>query len=247
MMYNKNFIVVVKCNGSILRERDDTVYLPFGSEYSILLKNKDARRALVEIEVDGENVLNGHKLVINGNESQEIKGFMKNMNKTNKFKFINKTEEIQEHRGDRIDDGMVRVTYQFEQTWSYHQPYTITYTTPAVCDDIKFTYGSISRNGTACYSCSSSNIQSSNNCSAPISNEGITVKGELTDQNYTQTNIGQLEAEINTIVLQLKGQTSENTVVKTPLTVKTKIICETCGRKNKSFNKYCFNCGTYLN
>ena len=86
-----------------------------------------------EIEVDGENVLNGHKLVVNGNESQEIKGFMKNMNKTNKFKFINKTEEIQEHRGDRIDDGMVRVTYQFEQAWSCYQPYIVNYsTTPTV-------------------------------------------------------------------------------------------------------------------
>ena len=145
---------------------------------------------------------------------------------------------------------MVRVTYQFEQAWSCYQPYIVNYsTTPTVSDNIKFTWDSKSINGTVCssYTVSSNDIQASNTCSAPMSNEGITVKGELTDQNYTQTNIGQLEAEINTIVLQLKGQTSENTVIKTPLTVKTKIICETCGRKNKSLNKYCFNCGTYLN
>ncbi len=45
MMYKQNFVVVVKCNGKILREQDsDVVYLPFGAEYSILLKNKDSRR-----------------------------------------------------------------------------------------------------------------------------------------------------------------------------------------------------------
>lgn len=139
MMYRNNFVAVIKCEGRILRERDNgNVYLPFGSEYSVLLKNKDCRRTLVEIEVDGVNVLNGSKLILGGNEEQEITGFMRDMSKTNRFKFIHKTKEIQNHRGDRIDDGLVRISYQFENAqqpiiyknpdpWPNPYPWTTTY------------------------------------------------------------------------------------------------------------------------
>ena len=115
MMYKNNFVVVVKCNGQILREQGSTVYLPYGSEYSILLKNKDTRKASVGIEVDGRDALNGNRLIIGGNSTEEVKGFMRNMRKTNRFKFIKKTREIQKHRGDKIDDGLIRVTYRFEK------------------------------------------------------------------------------------------------------------------------------------
>jgi len=37
MMYSNQFVVSIKCNNNIMRENKDVVYLPFGSEYSILL------------------------------------------------------------------------------------------------------------------------------------------------------------------------------------------------------------------
>jgi hypothetical protein len=244
MVYKNNFVVVVKCNGRILREHDgNNIYLPFGSNYSILLKNKDARRALVEIEVDGKNVLNGHKLIVDGNTSQEIKGFMRNMKKTNKFKFINKTKDIQNYRGDRIDDGLIRVTYQFEEVveapikplWSpgnydvYHDLKKGGQTQPGNFDVAYFS---------AC-SCSTDSF-------SPRHDEGITVKGDKVSQNYSYGDIGSLEAAIHTIVLQLIGKTKSRKRVKRPITVKTKISCGTCGRRNRATNKFCYNCGTYL-
>jgi len=254
MMYKNNFVAVVKCKGKILRERNGgSVYLPFGAEYSILIKNKDARRALVDIEVDGENVMNGHKLIVDGNETQEIKGFMRNMKKTNRFKFIHKTKEIQRHRGDRIDDGLVRVTYQFEKQQA--EPITITYTdfpSQRKCKgnptadwtyyDSHTSVGNSIHDGASVYNCSFSN----NRSFAPQADEGITVKGEKITQNYSYGDIGALESAIHTIVLHLKGQTRRKKVVKKAMTVKTKLGCSTCGRKNKSTNKFCHNCGTYL-
>lgn len=249
MMYKNNFVVVVKCKGKILRERDGgSVYLPFGAEYSILLKNKDASRALVDIEVDGENVMNGHKLIVEGNETQEIKGFMRDMRKTNRFKFIHKTKEIQEHRGDRIDDGLVRVTYQFEK--KHVEPITITFDsfpTQRKCKrspSVDWTYCD-SRTSVSNNSDNSVYFSSFNNA-APVSDEGITVKGEKITQNYNYGDIGALESAIHTIVLHLKGQTQKKKVVKKAMTVRTKLGCSTCGRKNKSTNKFCHNCGTYI-
>jgi hypothetical protein len=248
-MYKNNFVAVIKNGGKILRERSGIVYLPFGSEYSILLKNKDARRANVTIEVDGQDVLNGHSLIVDGNESQEIKGFMRNMSRTNKFRFIKKTKEIQEHRGDRIDDGLVRVTYQFEEPIRF----------PIIKEISKRDFWDDSDGGTNWYynhpsttggTFNSVNYCSSNSCEsksfAPRVDEGITVKGEDITQNYQHGSIGFLEPEISTIILQLRGQTATSKKVNKPVTVKTRLKCSTCGRRNKSTNRYCYNCGTYL-
>lgn len=236
-MYKQNFVVVIKCDGKILRECDnDSVFLPFGAEYSIMLKNKDARKASVLIEVDGQNVLNGHNLIMNGNETQEIKGFMRDMSKTNRFRFIEKTKEIQKHRGDKIDDGLVRVTYQFEKQ-------------PTVWDNNCFPTklrGTDSWSGpdtgrwanyTYCFYSSHS--------TAPNIDEGITVKGTKIDQTFCYGDIGELETSVNTIVLHLLGE-RKNKPLNTPLTVKSKLSCPTCGRKNRSTNNFCYNCGTYL-
>ena len=253
MMYKQNFVVVVKCNGQILRERNGgSVYLPFGTEYSIMLKNKDARKALVTIEVDGENVLNGHSLIMNGNDTQEIKGFMRNMNKTNRFKFIKKTREIQKHRGDRLDDGLVRVTYQFEKS----EPITINYrssfpTNLKGTDSWNEPYTRCFYNDSANFSRTNEVISAScfcnfNQSSAPNADEGITVKGEKISQAFCYGDIGELETDIHTIILHLKGQTKKKRALKKPLTVKSKLRCGTCGRKNRSTNKFCYNCGTYL-
>ena len=114
-MYHEGLVVVVKSNGKILRENKDEVYLPFGSEYAILLKNLETRKALVKISIDGADVLDGNSLIIDPNTETNLEGFMKGSIAKNKFKFIKKTKEISDHRGDRIDDGIIRVEYWFEQ------------------------------------------------------------------------------------------------------------------------------------
>ncbi len=46
--------------------------------------------------------------------------------------------------------------------------------------------------------------------------------------------------------MEEKTQTSIVEPVETPLTVKTKISCITCGRTNSSIYNYCTECGTAL-
>ena len=94
MVYNEKFVVVVKCNGKILREIGDVVTLPFGSEYSILLKNLGTRTAVADISVDGKNIMDGSKVIVPVNQDVEIEGFVDGLRTTNKFKFIEKTDQI---------------------------------------------------------------------------------------------------------------------------------------------------------
>jgi len=116
MIYKNQFVCAVKCNGSILREIDGAVILPFGCEYTLLLKNLESRKASVKINIDGQDVIYNSSLIIGPNKEVELRGFLKEgLVAKNGFKFIQKTKEIIEHRGDKLDDGLIRVEFVFEK------------------------------------------------------------------------------------------------------------------------------------
>lgn len=113
-MYSNKMAFAVKVNGKVLREFKDKVYIPFGSEYSLLIKNLHTVRALVTIEIDGKSVNDGG-FIVSPNSEFELERFVKNLNKGNRFKFIERTGKIEEHRGVKMDDGLIRIEYQFEK------------------------------------------------------------------------------------------------------------------------------------
>ena len=115
MMYNNKFVATVKSGGKVLREVGDTVYLPFGCEYSILLKNLNTVRAEVRITIDDEDVLGGNSIIVNANSDLELERFLKDLNKGNRFKFIERTASVEQHRGVGSSDGIVRIEWQFER------------------------------------------------------------------------------------------------------------------------------------
>lgn len=116
-MYNNKLVACVKANGKVLREDKDTVYLPFGSEYSLLIKNLNTVRALASIVIDGTDVLDGEKLVIPANGEVDLQRFIQNGNqdKGHRFKFVERTSKVEQHRGVGAVDGLIQVTFQFEK------------------------------------------------------------------------------------------------------------------------------------
>lgn len=115
-MYNQKLVASIKANGKILREFKDTVFVPFGQEYSLLLKNLNTVRAVVNVFIDGENAVPGG-LVIDPGRSVDLERWIKNGNLTegNRFRFIERTAKIEEGpRGIKEEDGLIRVEYQFE-------------------------------------------------------------------------------------------------------------------------------------
>jgi len=116
-MYQSKLVASLKANGKILREFKDTVYIPFGSEYSFLIKNLNTTRALVNVFIDGENVIDGG-LVLNAGQEVDLERYVKNGNLSegNRFKFIERTSAIENGpRGTKLEDGLVRIEFQFER------------------------------------------------------------------------------------------------------------------------------------
>ncbi len=116
-MYESKLVASLKANGKILREFKDTVYIPFGSEYSFLLKNLNTTRALVNVFIDGEDMTPGG-LVLNAGQEVDLERSIKGNNLTegNRFKFIERTGAIENGpRGVKLEDGLVRIEFQFEK------------------------------------------------------------------------------------------------------------------------------------
>lgn len=117
-MYQDKLAVAIKHNGKILRENKDLVQLPFGSEFSVLVKNLNSRRVKFSLHIDGTDVLGGTDIIVNANSEIEMKRFIRNgnMNEGNAFKFIERSESIENGpRGIKVDDGVVRVEFWFEK------------------------------------------------------------------------------------------------------------------------------------
>jgi len=265
MVYQNKLVVVVKCNGRVLREQGEFVTLPFGSEYSLLFKNLNSQRCVIEVEIDGVDVLDGNQIVISANSENEIKGFMKGSNVTNAFKFIQKTQEIADHRGDKIDDGFIRISYQFEEVVQTFYRNTIIHDHHHVDHHHNIFHTSTPVYGT-CRGITGQSVGSSQLSHEPRAtaessvvmdsldasyelpdislDEGVTVKGSEQEQKFKSTSVGSLTS-VETLIIRLKGTTSKGKV-HTPITIQTKLICETCGKSSKSSIKFCPDCGTFL-
>jgi hypothetical protein len=248
MMYNQKLVASIKSKGKVLREFKDTVYIPFASEYSILLKNLNVTRAVVNVFIDGENVVPGG-LVIDPGRTVDLERWIKNGNLSegNKFKFIERTQAIEDGpRGIGIEDGLIRVEYQFEiprpilniPTWNSS---TLTRGISGSTGDWASPMG-------ATYSTNASlnsfNVTAS---AASFQNEtGITVPGSKSTQSFQHVTVGALESTVHNIVLKLVGDLGNNKPVEKPVTVKHKPKCVTCGKQNKAHAKFCVECGTAL-
>ncbi len=254
-MYGNKLAAAIKVDGKVLREFKDTVHIPFGSEYAITLKNLNTTRAVVNVYIDGENVVpNG--LVLNAGQSIDLERSIKNNNLTegNRFKFIERTGSVEQHRGIGIEDGLVRIEYQFEIPRPIFQV-NPGWITASGYETKIYPQGGILRNTSADWAapagsvtCSASlnsvthdsfNLQASG---ASYQNEvGITVPGSKSTQSFQTTTVGALESATYNLVFKLFGGT-----VPKPITVKHKPKCVTCGKQNKATAKFCTECGTAL-
>ncbi len=260
MMYNHKLAVALKSAGKVLREFGETIYIPFGSEYSVLIKNLNSVRALVKIEIDGVDVGDGTKFIVDPNSNVELERFIKNSNlkNGNRFKFIERSDSIEQHRGVGVEDGLIRVEFNFEKVVSFIPDRSHGWNNRnnnlndrndnwynnrhGLNGDITF-INSVTRQTTAN---TSNNVNYTADISTNVNDVGITVPGSVSNQQFQDADWFPIETETHVIMLQMLGQTENNQQVTKPVTVKAKPKCVTCGITNKATSKFCTECGTAL-
>lgn len=261
MVYQNKFVVAIKVHGQILREDGDTVALPFGAEYSVLVKNLNAVRAQFKLSIDGAETTSGGWIVVSANGSVEMERFIKdgNWDSGNRFKFIERTAEVEAHRGVKADDGLVRVEYRVEVVRPvipvpHYEPYPVPWLPPHPPPrppfyprpPIRPRYG-ITGPARAASLGASSGKREVGRLVPPSrrlrSDVGITVPGSISDQRFVPAEFFQT-GNSEVIVLRLRGHIGAKPVTS-PITVKTQAVCSTCGKKSKP-GQFCQRCGTAL-
>lgn len=239
MMYSSNLAAALIVDGKVLREFGDVVYMPFGSEYSIRLKNLNNKRALVKIEIDGEEVT-GSGIVVDAFKSVDLERFIRNGNLSqgNRFKFVERSHKIEEHRGIKTEDGIISIRYEFEAVKSY--PISKGLSTPA---DL-YSMGISATTATTRSLPSPQSVLV--NSSLPVNDTGITVEGSISNQSFSTTRWGGSDGHKHVLNLRVLGETEDNLKIRQPVTVKTKLECKTCGTVNPATAKFCSECGTSL-
>ena len=256
-MYSQKMVAAIKVDGRILRENKDVVTLPFGTEYNIFLKNLSTVRALVQVFIDGDDITDGLGVIIYANSHLELERSIRkgNFEKGNRFRFIERTEQIEEHRGIGLEDGLIRIEYRFEKpsTVYSHNYWPIQYaplyqaqwynsgTIFSGIGIVSKTNGTLPMSSSKAMNCSCNSVS---NCMC-MSETGITVPGSESSQKFTQGAWFNTEDQNNVIVFKLVGE-SDGCMVMRPLTVDRKPICVTCGTVNSSRHSYCSRCGTAL-
>lgn len=258
MAYSDKMVVVLKHDGKVLRDVQGTVKLPFGSEYTVLVKNLNSVRGAIALDIDGKDALSGYRIILEANEEFELRGFMEPDGVVrHAFRSIQKTQEIAAHRGDRIDDGLLRVTFEFERpSEPAVSPYINTAPWFKVIGGTTTANRPASSNGFSSFSTPDvswfvsqepaymARAFCAEDTSEPAPEEVITVKGSDQHQTFGVTSFSG-DGVKHVIVFKLVGEAAEKPV-QAPVYVKTKIECPTCGRPCKSHFKFCTNCGTRL-
>ncbi len=229
-MYSGNFVVAVICNGQVSTEtKDGVVALPFGSEYTIRLRNKHARRAVAKVFIDDESVTEDG-IVVPANNFVDLERFV---GKAVRFKFVSADsgEAIEFGKNNRTDgsNGVVRVEWRLERERLSFVP-----TSPL--------YGrSFTKSGASGQSCNASGGEKMS--ARRKLSEGCTVEGGYSNQNFTTVHIDLEDAAPVIIQLILKGY-------EVPKQERVVVVgyCENCGQKaHRKTSKFCSKCGHKLN
>jgi hypothetical protein len=264
MTYKKNFVLAVKVNGKILRESGEEVQLPFGSEYSVLLKNLNPVRAMAQISIDGKEATTW--LVLPANGEMEVERFLRsdNLKQGNRFKFIERTQVVEDHRGVQLEDGLLRVEFKKEyvvempkivEHHTYYHDYWPYHIRPFIPYNSSCTWSSNISNGTrslgalnkSLSSVQAQNMMTSAQCSKQVDENtaGITAPGAVSNQQFVNVSGFQTEAS-EVLTLKLIGKHGRVDVQR-PVTVDLRATCQTCGKRAyKSSAKFCQDCGASL-
>lgn len=229
MVYSNKFVMCVLVNGTPQSElANGTVLLPFNTEYVLRFRNKNNRRAVVKIAIDGENV-SENGFIVPANDFVDIK---RPANKDAAFKFVSLDS------ADAIDHGKngpnpekikgtieARFYLEKERRVSLHDVYIQQYPDwaksntvygksplrtyqPSVFGVARCLSGPCSKDQPAV---GESNFKT---CSTPIPKDGCTVEGTTTGQNFSTTHI-ECEDTCTTLKIFLQGLTKAIKVKKT--------------------------------
>ena len=119
MAFANSYVASILVNDKPQREFNSNgkrmVKMPFNSEYKIRLKNQTSLKTLVNITIDGAQVVYGdeHQIVLNPKQSLDLERFIIELDKGNKFKFVKQGLLGKEGHFDPTTNDLGKIRVEF--------------------------------------------------------------------------------------------------------------------------------------
>jgi len=183
-----SFVVNVFQDNDPVKEIDGIVIVPFDSEYQLLLKNNNDRKAIAKVTIDGTNISTHGDVVIPAMSSIKLERFITDsLDKGKRFKFV-ALDNPEVDDPTRAENGLIRVEFQLEEKREY-----IIYDSPPYYFGEDYRLFTVLNDGF--------NYAHTTNTSAE---PGATIGGSNSDQKFHKVDID-LEDEVWVIELRMKG------------------------------------------
>lgn len=250
-MYNNGFVLAVRVGDKFVEENLDNFVVPFDSEYSIRLKNRNDRKAVVKLYIDGEEVNKLGKFIMDANGTLDLERFVSDLNEGRKFKFVPVSSAGVKDKNNG-ENGIIEARFRLVKpvsqpilynTWDSFKKYEplrdgnswYCCDTEMYKDDkLSCSFGGTTSYNTS-YSCSLTNTSS---IQPSFGEKGATIEGDRSSQKFSYSYIGELEPQETVIRVKLYG-TSDPEVKR----YYTKIYCPKCSKKYGDSDIYCSGCG----
>jgi hypothetical protein len=264
-MYQNGFVLAVRVGDRFVEEKNSNQFVvPFNTEYSLRLKNRNDRKAVARVYIDGEEVNKLGSFVLDPNSELDLERFVDKLDKGNKFKFVPLSDSRVKDKNDG-ENGFVEARFQLVKPVEkpiiydhhyhhhhhhgpyYHWPYYGPYWNSG--SSITLSGGTGGGTVSSNFTCNSMDsvmdagdaepLMASNCCSMDIGMEkGATIEGGLSGQKFSYSYVGELESTEVVLRGYLIG-TSDPKIAE----YYTKAHCTKCGKKYGATDKFCSGCG----
>jgi len=244
MMFQNGFVMAVKGQSKkVLREINGQVFLPFHSEYSLLLKNNNMQRCVCSVSIDGTDVLGGHEIIIDSHGSIDLERFMidGDLNRGQKFKFVPLCDSrVQDPSSG--ENGIIEVKFWPEKNTTWYKPIVNSPTLRSFgstigSKEVLTSGGPIE----TMYNCDTAGPDMAFTCDVKAGTPGATVAGSDSQQSFSSGGFQGKDGAPTILRLQLVSQKQEVTAQET-----RKKYCYKCGSKAVFNDNFCSGCGAKL-
>lgn len=254
-MYNDGFVVAIKVGDRFVEEKSNGNFVvPFNSEYTVRLKNRNNRNAVAKVYIDGEEVNGLGSFILDSNSTLDLERFVDKLDSGNKFRFVPLSNSGVKDKNNG-ENGIIEARFQlvkpvekpiiYNDHHHHHHHYDFPrYNTWPYKDDIVWcnnTTGKGMSSPTVTYNASNMDCCVDTGSAGPLmasDTKGATVQGSKSGQKFSYSYVGELEARETVIRVQLVG--SSDDVLKDYYEKKH---CSSCGKKYVTGDVFCSSCG----
>lgn len=249
-MHINNVTLAVMVDGKSLYENKQDVFIPFGSEYELFVKNNNTFDIVVKVS---PSLFHSDQYLIKAKSKKTIKGFSED-EIFYAFRFVEHIKEIKENKSNAFVNSILHISiYKKEDPLSILQTRRIGDVKPLVGSPfdgspIEVLINNQKNKNNTFYS-STNSIDSSfssvgNNegedLLSGIQTYGKPVEG-IQEYHYTDASIPIANFSFNFLGVDESG----NRLLK-PLFAKDIINCKVCNSKSKPDATYCSKCGSFI-